>query len=83
MILIVNIYLVGPRGFEPLTNDFEDRYSIQLSQGPKVGRDFCVRNSPQNPVYTAHPTFRAQRTLILNLGGGGSANYIVGAEPLP
>ena len=26
--------MVGPRGFEPLTNDFEDRYSIQLSQGP-------------------------------------------------
>ena len=28
-----------------------------------VGRDFCVRNSPQNPGYTAHPTFRVSRML--------------------
>ena len=29
--------LVGPEGFEPPTNDFEDRHSIQLNYGPMLG----------------------------------------------
>jgi len=59
---------------------------------------FLVSGKLSNPGYTAHPTFRVSRTLVLNLGGGGSAKlgypvagrtgarvhiiYIVGPLPL-